>query len=208
MNSTLILAADIPWIAAVAGTAALLFVFFIFAGIWASRYTKVGPNEVLVVSGRKYVITEAEGRSQVRGFRLVKGGGVFVWPVFEQAAVLSLAPLAIDLALADVRTRDGGAVELRAETQVKIKSDDESLTKAAECVLGKTADEIKQLVRRTLESALSTRLCGWTRQEIARSQREVFATLRDAAAPELAKLGLEILSFNVLNVATPHVAAA
>ena len=37
------------------------------------------------------------------------------------------------------------------------------------------------LVRRTM-SALSARLGGWTRQEIARSQREIFATLRDAAA--------------------------
>ena len=31
----------------------LVLVLFLFLGIWASRYTKVGPNQVLVVSGRK-----------------------------------------------------------------------------------------------------------------------------------------------------------
>ena len=32
----------------IGGIAAFLFVFFMFVAIWASRYTKVGPNQVLV----------------------------------------------------------------------------------------------------------------------------------------------------------------
>lgn len=46
MNLTplLALAGDLPWITIVLGVGALFVVFFIFAGIWASRYTKVGPN--------------------------------------------------------------------------------------------------------------------------------------------------------------------
>ncbi len=33
------------------GVVAILFIIFLFIGIWASRYTKVGPNQVLIVSG-------------------------------------------------------------------------------------------------------------------------------------------------------------
>ena len=32
-------------------------VFLLGALIWASRYTKVGPNEVLVISGRRHTVT-------------------------------------------------------------------------------------------------------------------------------------------------------
>ena len=31
----------------------ILFVLFVTAGFYASRYKKVGPNQVLVVSGRR-----------------------------------------------------------------------------------------------------------------------------------------------------------
>ena len=44
----------VPAIIAVAG---MLFVFFVLIGLAASRYKKVGPNQVLVVSGRKHTIT-------------------------------------------------------------------------------------------------------------------------------------------------------
>ena len=47
-----------PTTLVVAGVAAFLFVLFMFIGIWASRYTKVGPNQVSVISGRKNRIFE------------------------------------------------------------------------------------------------------------------------------------------------------
>jgi len=78
----------------IVGIAANLFVFLVIATIWASRYTKVGPDEVLVISGRKYLVKDPEGKLQTVGFRMVKGGGTFVWPVYEKCAVLSLKPLA------------------------------------------------------------------------------------------------------------------
>ena len=42
-------------------TVGLVVVVVIFAAIWASRYIKVGPNEVLVVSGRKHRYTDPDG---------------------------------------------------------------------------------------------------------------------------------------------------
>lgn len=35
------------------GVVAIVFVMFVFAAVWASRYVKVGPNQVLIVSGRQ-----------------------------------------------------------------------------------------------------------------------------------------------------------
>ena len=72
--------ADIPWMSVIVGVGSLLFVFFIFVIIYASRYTKSGPNQVLVISGIKRKMTEPDGSTREVGFRIVKGGGRFVWP--------------------------------------------------------------------------------------------------------------------------------
>src|SRR6266496_1267687 len=106
MNLTPILAAaaDIPWITVIFGAGALMLVFFIFAGTWASRYAKVGPNQVLVISGRKHRMTDPDGTVREIGFRIVKGGGVFVWPVYEKVDLLSLELLTIDVQTPEVYT--------------------------------------------------------------------------------------------------------
>ena len=46
--------AEVSQMTVIAAVVAVLFVIFMFIGIWASRYTKVGPNQVLVISGRKH----------------------------------------------------------------------------------------------------------------------------------------------------------
>ena len=53
----------LPWIVG----AVVLVVVLLFFGLWAFNYRKVGPNQVLVISGRTSTVTEpgrpaAEGR--------------------------------------------------------------------------------------------------------------------------------------------------
>src|SRR5881409_3050331 len=62
---------------------------FIILWMVLSRYTKVGPNQVLVVSGRKHRYLDPDGTERARGFRIVKGGGTFVYPIIEKIDVLS-----------------------------------------------------------------------------------------------------------------------
>ena len=62
--------AGIIWI-----VAGLLASVFIFSFLYAARYRKVGPNEVMIVSGgpgRR--ITGPDGKVRKVGFRWVKGG--------------------------------------------------------------------------------------------------------------------------------------
>ena len=47
---------------------------FLLLYIVFSRYTKVGPNQVLIVSGNKHKLEDGT----TVGFRIVKGGGTFV----------------------------------------------------------------------------------------------------------------------------------
>src|SRR5258706_15505303 len=101
-----------PTTLVIAGVAAFVFVLFMFIAIWASRYTKVGPNQVLVISGRRHRITDPDGASHDVGFRIVKGGGVFVWPVYEKVDILSLEFLTIDAQTPEVYTSKGVPVKV------------------------------------------------------------------------------------------------
>ena len=81
--------------------AGIVILLIIILSIIANRWLKVGPNQVLIVSGRKHVVRGPDGRPQEIGFRLVaRGGGTFVLPVFEMAEIMSL-----ELMTLEVRTR-------------------------------------------------------------------------------------------------------
>src|SRR5271154_989454 len=142
MNVTPILA-EIPWANVIIGVGSLLFVFFIFVIIYASRYTKSGPNQVLVISGIKRKMVEADGSVREVGFRIVKGGGRFVWPIFEKVDVLSLELLTIDVQTPEVYTSKGVPVKVDGVAQIKVKGDDISIATAAEQFLSKGVEDIK-----------------------------------------------------------------
>src|SRR5262249_21591151 len=73
----------------------LAIVFIVGLVMVVKRYTKVGPNEVLVISGRRHRYIDPDNVERVRGFRIVKGGGTFVVPVVEKVDILSLELLTI-----------------------------------------------------------------------------------------------------------------
>ena len=66
MNPTILLAQGLSGKLGVALVAVfgIVFVIILFMAIWASRYTKVGPNQVLVISGRKHRIMEQDGTAR------------------------------------------------------------------------------------------------------------------------------------------------
>ena len=93
---------------------------------------------------------------------MVKGGGTFVIPVIEQAAVLSLEVFTVEVKRTNVRTGKGVPAQVEAVAQVKIDGDDASLARAAESLLSKRPDEISNIIRPLLEKHLRAVLGGVT----------------------------------------------
>ncbi len=184
----------------VGGIVAVLFVFFIFAGIWASRYTKVGPNQVLVISGRKRKVLDPDGTTREVGFRIVKGGGRFVWPVYEKVDILSLEILTIDVQTPEVYTSKGVPVKVDGVAQIKIKGDDISIATAAEQFLSKNTDEIKSVAMQTLEGHLRAILGTMTVEEIYQNRDAFASKVQEVAAGDMANMGLGIVSFTIRDI--------
>lgn len=189
-----------PTTLVIGGVVAFLFVLFMFIGIWASRYTKVGPNQVLVISGRKHRIVDPDGTARDVGFRIVKGGGVFVWPVYEKVDILSLELLTIDVQTPEVYTSKGVPVKVDGVAQIKVKGDDISISTASEQFLSKGTEEIKNIAMQTLEGHLRAILGTMTVEEIYQNRDAFASKVQEVAAGDMANMGLGIVSFTIRDI--------
>ncbi|MEK7310838.1 MAG: SPFH domain-containing protein [Chloroflexota bacterium] len=190
-----------PIILAALGFIALLFVALVLGGFYASRYKKVGPNEVLVISGRGSTVTNAQtGQRTRRSFRIVRGGGTLVLPVIERVDDLSLELMTIDVVTTKVYTAQGVPVTVDGVAQVKIGSDDVSIITAAEQFLSKKVDQIKNIALQTLEGHLRAILGTLTVEEIYNARAKCAQRVHDVSALDLKNMGLVNISFTIKNI--------
>src|SRR5437870_3791789 len=185
----------IPIVIVVLGVGAFLLIWMVL-----SRYTKVGPNDVLIVSGRKHRYADPDGTVRMRGFRIVKGGGTFVIPVVEKIDVLSLELLTIDVQTPEVYTSKGVPVRVDGVAQIKIKGDDISIATASEQFLSKSTDEVKNVATQTLEGHLRAILGTMTVEEIYQNRDAFASKVQEVAAGDMANMGLGIVSFTIRDI--------
>ncbi len=102
-------------IAVAIGFVVVIIIIFALIG---SRYVKVGPNHVLIVSGRRRRITTPDGKTIEIGFRLVRGGGTFVWPVIEMAEMMSLELMTLEVRTPEVYTSMGVPIQVDGIAQI------------------------------------------------------------------------------------------
>jgi len=202
MNITPFLAQLLPagWGLAALAIVAVVFVIFVGLMVWASRYTKVGPNQVLVVSGKKKKVLDPDGTERIRGFRVVKGGGTFVIPVLEKVDILSLELLTIDVQTPEVYTSKGVPVKVDGVAQIKVKGDDVSIATAAEQFLSKDTAAIMNIAMQTMEGHLRAILGTMTVEEIYQNRDAFAQKVQEVAAGDMANMGLGIVSFTIRDI--------
>ena len=175
--------------------ATIIFVMFVYLLLWFRQFVRVGPNQVLIVSGRK--VRLPDGRFV--GYRIVRTGSTFVFPVIERADVLSLEVITVEMPGAKAQTAGGHAVQADCVAQVKINSDDVSLVAAMEHFLSKSQAEIANIVRPVLEKHLSGVLAGSSLQAASQNPAACAALVQALAAADLHPMGLSILGFTMRN---------
>ena len=175
--------------------AAIVVITMVLMLVMLSRYTKVGPNQVLIVSGAKRHLPDGT----VVGFRIVKGGGTFVWPLIERTDVLSLEVVTIEMPRSRAQAAGGRTVEADCAAQVKIVGDDASIAAAAEHFLSKSLAEIKNIVRPVLEKHLSSVLGSSRAEEAIQNPAASAAKVQTSASGDLGKMGLSLISFTIRN---------
>ena len=172
---------------------ALLVIAF---AVWAHQYTKVGPNEVLIISGRRG--TKKDGRG---GYRIVRGGGTYVRPFRERVQRLSLELLQFDVRTQETYTAHGVPVQIDGVCMVKIDSSDAGIERAAEQFLSRGREDIVRTALQAVEGHMRAAVGGLSIEDIYRERQKLVAAVRQLAQPDLERMGLQIVSLTVRNIA-------
>lgn len=186
------------WVPIILG--GIIFLILVFL-IIVSRYQKCGPNQVLIVYGKKRKFTDAiTGERGIRGFRIIKGGGVVVWPVIESYSTLSLELMTLEVTTPAVYTVQGVPVLVEGVAQIKVKGDDVSIATAAEQFLDKNNNQIAQIALQTLEGHLRAIIGTMNVEEIV-TNRDAFATrVQELSSGDMANMGLHVVSFVIKDI--------
>ena len=185
--------AFLPWLV-VAGIFLLAFV------VWATNYRKVGPNQVLVISGRSSTVVEPDGRRRRVGYRLQVGGGTFVMPLVESVQVLPLDVISVSIRCPEVLTAQGVLIAAEAYGQVKVASDERLLHRAVENFLSRGTAGIATVAQEILEGHMRAALGTMVVEEIYSHREEFAQRVRRAAQADFDRLGLELLAFALKDI--------
>jgi flotillin len=186
----------LPWIIGIV----VAVVVVLFVSLWLFNYRKVGPNQVLVVSGRTSTVEEADGRRRKVGYRLQVGGGTFVLPFVETLDVLPIEVFSLAVRCPEVLTAQGVIISAEASGQVKAAGDEPLLHRAVENFLSRGSSGITAVAQEVLEGHMRAALGRMTVEEIY-TERDAFAArVREAASTDFSRLGLELLSFSLRDI--------
>src|SRR3989442_2631658 len=179
-----------PLILLLIGVVALVVVLFILIQTWGRLLRKVGPNQALIVYG-----------AVPGGTKVITGGSKFVVPLYQRAQEFSLELMSFDVAPAqDLYTSQGVAVNVEAVTQIKVRSDEESVKTAAEQFLSKRQDERENLIRLVMEGHLRGIVGQLTVEELVKDPDNVGSKMLKTVTPDMEKMGLEVISFTIKDV--------
>ncbi|MGZ6388453.1 MAG: flotillin family protein, partial [Ktedonobacterales bacterium] len=171
-------------IAAIIIVLAILAVFYAYSNL----YKKVGPNQALIVYGRG-------------GTKVITGNGTFVIPMFQRSQEFSLELMSFDVApQQNLFTNQGVSVRVEAVTQLKVRNDRESILTAAEQFLSKTFDQRQSMIRLVMEGHLRGIVGQLTIEQIVKEPEMVSEKMRSTSSADLAKMGLEVVSFTIKEV--------
>ena len=173
----------IPASAIIAIVVIAIIVIFLAVG-----YVKAPPDMAFIISGIK------------KKSKIVIGKAAIRIPFFERLDKLNLRLIPIDVKTSNaVPTADYININVDATVNVKISNESEKLRLAAENFLNKNTEYIAGVAREVLEGNVRE-IVGKMKLEEMVSDRQKFATLvTENAEPDLAAMGLDIISFNVQN---------
>ena len=156
--------------------------------LFAMGYVKAPPDMAYIISGIK------------KKSKVVIGKAAVHIPFFERLDKLNLRLIPIDVKTSNsVPTADYINISVDATVNIKVSNNPDKLRLAAENFLNKPTEYIAAVAREVLEGNVRE-IVGKMRLEEMVSDRQKFANLvKENAEPDLAAMGLDIISFNVQN---------
>lgn len=163
-------------------------IVFLIIGLISMSYVKAPPNQAYLISGPRKEPKIITGKA---GFRV---------PFVERLDKLYLGAIGVDVKTRSaVPTAEYINVFVDANVNVRVSSKPELLAVAAKNFLNQNSEVISQKAQEVLEGNMRE-IVGQMKLTEMVSDRQKFAKMvLENASPDMAELGLEIVSFNVQN---------
>jgi flotillin len=179
------------------GTAlAIGLVLLVLWLVYRRRYRRIGPDEALIVYGRR-------AKRDKDGYRVIVGGGTFVTPFIEEASRFPLHAMQLDVQLRGVLAGDqrtpinvnGTATVKVPVTPAEREASYPTVRMAASNFLGMSVEEIREALTKVVSGHLRTIVAGLSVVDLYTDQARFQEDLKEKAAEELQSLGYSFLSF-------------
>lgn len=174
-------------IALVAGVVLLLFMVFL---VWVVRYKKCPSDKILVIYGKT-----GSGSA-----KCLAGGAAFVVPIVQDYAYLDLHPISIDVDLHGALSRQNIRVNVPSRFTVAISTEPGVMTNAAERLLNRNEDEIRDMSKDIIFGQLRLVVATMDIEEINADRDKFLANVYHNVGTELRKIGLELINVNVTDI--------
>ncbi len=172
----------------------LIFIFVIVAIVLVSailkRYRRCPSDKILVVYG-------STGKGSAK---CVHGGGVFVWPIIQDYAYLSLTPISIEANLTNALSRQNIRVDVPCRFTVGISTEADSMNNAAERLLGLSANDIQEMARDILFGQLRLVIASMSIEELNQDRDAFQENIKKNVEIELKKIGLKLINVNITDI--------
>ncbi len=160
---------------------------FIFLTV-VTGYVKASPDEAIIVSGYK------------KKPRIITGTSTVKVPFLERKDKLTLRAIKIDVKTErPVPTNEFIDVSVDSVVTAKISNDPELIKLAAQNFLNKDESYIMDMVTDILEGNIREIIGTMTLRDMISNRQEFANRVEQNAVPDMAKMGIEIISFNVQN---------
>ncbi len=161
----------------------ILILVVIFTG-----YVKAPPDQAYIISGLR------------KESRVVIGKASVKIPFLERLDRLNLKLIPVDIKTSTaVPTADYININVDAAVNVKISNETEKLRLAAQNFLNQPTEYISNIAREVLEGNMREIVGRMNLQEMVGDRQKFAELVKENAGPDLAAMGLDVVSFNVQN---------
>ena len=169
----------------------VIAVAFVTLAAILRRYRRCPSDKILVIYGKT-------GRSS--SAKCIHGGAAFIWPVFQDYAFLDLTPISIECNLTNALSRQNIRVDVPCRFTVGISTEPDSMTNAAERLLGLSIDNIQSIATDILFGQLRLVIATMDIEEINADRDKFLANVSANVEAELRKIGLKLINVNVTDI--------
>lgn len=158
--------------------------------LFITRYKRCPSDKILVIYGKT-----GSGSA-----RTLAGGAAFVWPVIQDYAYLDLSPISIDVDLRNALSRQNIRINVPSRFTVAISNQEGVMVNAAERLLGKTNNEIREICKDIIFGQLRVVVATMDIEEINADRDKFLSNVSNNVGSELKKIGLTLINVNVTDI--------